>query len=1450
MHLLRLRARLGRPILRTVATAVSATVLATLLPAQNVGFGASPATAATNEPAQLGLEPFWNFHAADLGAGWGLSINTFTGNLVLDKAALTIPGRGPDLAETLVYNSQSGAERGLGPGWALGSDSTLTENADGSVTLRDGDATAHTFVRKADGTYVAPAGVYLTVAKVATGVFTIVDKARDSSRFESGQLVSVTDEKGNKLAFTRDAAGRTTEAKDASGRALAYTRDANGRLTKITDPAGRPVSFAYDGSGRLASVTDPLANTTAFAYDASGRLTSFTDAKGGVTSVAYDDSGRVAKIADARSTPTTEYATTFAYDPSTSTTTITDAAGNRSSVTHNSAGNPVEVTDGAGNVVKKTWSANNLVTDADAKGNLSFTYDAAGNVTKAEETTSSTTSSVETAVYDAKDNPTVLTDANGNRTELKYDSASNLSSAIVPTLKEADANIYDSYGNLTSSTDPGSATYNLIDNGSFEATASTGVPTSWYYSGTTSALSVDRNVAWYGTASLKIASSSTIASAGAYTDSVAVTPGQKLTLSAEARFDQLTGTGTNYGAAIGVEFYDAAGSFLGASYTNYRRGTGNDALIVTATAPATVATAQVEVRADNFSGSVWFDGVQLESPLAATEGHTRSRFDYVDNSSFEAGGRHWYAGGTSGAVSVVSDAAFGGVKSLKVAQATVGTAHGYSDARPVRPAEALTLSALVKTADVAGTTGAYTFVAYYDAAGTYIPGSIAWTNIVTGTHDWARYAVATTAPATAAKARVFVILDGASGTLWADNVKLVPRATTRYGYDAGGNHLTSTTDALGNATSATYDAVGNRTSATDASGKTTRFASDANNRLVSVTDAAGGTTRFAYDPLGFGVKVRDARSASETDDTYATSFGYDPLNKRSTLTDPLGRTSAYGYDRAANLTEVANPSGTKVSFTYDPANRPVTKALAGGASYTFGHDGADNLTSVTDGSNLRYSFAYDAANRLSASTDLWGYQLTLGRDPAGNVTSASDSEQKQVGYQYGADQRLLQVTDTAGRATAYRYDDAGRLFQVVRGDGRTATLTYDAAGRLATLADPGNPAGRVLVYGYDQNGRVTRVDDASGRQSFAYDALGRLTSWTNSAGTTTSYAYDAAGNLTTKGAKSFTHDAASQITNPGFAYDANGNLTSDGTYSYTWDAEHRLTKVTKAADGALVAEYAYDYGGLRVKKTTPSGTTRYHWDAQSRLVRESDQNGATLARYVWDDDDDLVAIEKAGAMYYPHVNDRGDILAVTDVQGNRVATYDYGPWGELVSQTGTFNQPWRYAGYYLDDETGLYYLQARYYSPGLGRFLAKEPLYGDFCSSCGFAALVNAAAAVSPYAYVLNDPVGLVDPDGRHPKQKGKQGKQGKDLSSREKAELEKKRLGKRHDRNIVNQAERKLVYNEKVVERERNKRKRRQSQFARAGGAAAAAGAAIWWGAKALSPACGPFAPACFIVL
>ncbi|MBE0447498.1 MAG: RHS repeat protein, partial [Actinobacteria bacterium] len=316
--------------------------------------GSSIAEAAVADRDGLGVESFWNFYSKDLGAGWKYSINTFTGNLVIQKGLMSILGRGFDLSEGLVYNSLSSQAGIVGAGWQLANDLFVLENADGSVTFKDGDATNHKFTKNADGSYTAPDGVFLKLTKVDATIFTIKDQANTVYRFQNGSLVSVTDEKENVKSFSYDANSRLTTVTDPSGRTLNYSYGANGKLSTITDPTSRTTSFGYNASGRLTSVTDPKNGVTHFSYDGSGRLVSLTDANGHITSFFYNADDRVIKVTDARSNPTKEYATTLTYDTNLLKTTVTDPAGKSIIYTHNSAGNPVQIQNGAGDTITLT----------------------------------------------------------------------------------------------------------------------------------------------------------------------------------------------------------------------------------------------------------------------------------------------------------------------------------------------------------------------------------------------------------------------------------------------------------------------------------------------------------------------------------------------------------------------------------------------------------------------------------------------------------------------------------------------------------------------------------------------------------------------------------------------------------------------------------------------------------------------------------------------------------------------------------------------------------------------------------------------------------------------------------------------------------------------------------------------------------------------------------------
>jgi RHS repeat-associated protein len=118
-----------------------------------------------------------------------------------------------------------------------------------------------------------------------------------------------------------------------------------------------------------------------------------------------------------------------------------------------------------------------------------------------------------------------------------------------------------------------------------------------------------------------------------------------------------------------------------------------------------------------------------------------------------------------------------------------------------------------------------------------------------------------------------------------------------------------------------------------------------------------------------------------------------------------------------------------------------------------------------------------------------------------------------------------------------------------------------------------------------------------------------------------------------------------------------------------------------------------------------------------------------------------------GTNYYYQNNLQGDIIKLMDMAGSTVVSYTYDSWGKQLSCTGSLANtlgvanPLRYRSYIFDEETGLYYLQSRYYNPVFGRFINTDTNLGS----------TNNILSNNPYSYCHNTPVNFVDSSGKDP---------------------------------------------------------------------------------------------------
>ena len=175
--------------------------------------------------------------------------------------------------------------------------------------------------------------------------------------------------------------------------------------------------------------------------------------------------------------------------------------------------------------------------------------------------------------------------------------------------------------------------------------------------------------------------------------------------------------------------------------------------------------------------------------------------------------------------------------------------------------------------------------------------------------------------------------------------------------------------------------------------------------------------------------------------------------------------------------------------------------------------------------------------------------------------------------------------------------------------------------------------------------------------------------------------------------------------------------------------------------------FTYDAGGVRQSKTANGVTTSYFTEG-NRIHKEERSDGKTLL-YAYDESG-IASITYNGTLYYVQKNFQGDIVALVDQSGNVVAKYVYDAWGvcNVYDASGTLNtsdsfigniNPFRYRGYYYDVETGLYYLQTRYYDPQAGRFLSPDSV--DYIAP-------DLIGGLNLYAYCNNNPVMYSDPEG------------------------------------------------------------------------------------------------------
>jgi RHS repeat-associated protein len=456
-------------------------------------------------------------------------------------------------------------------------------------------------------------------------------------------------------------------------------------------------------------------------------------------------------------------------------------------------------------------------------------------------------------------------------------------------------------------------------------------------------------------------------------------------------------------------------------------------------------------------------------------------------------------------------------------------------------------------------------------------------------------------------------------------------------------------------------------------------------------------------------------------DIYVSETRYDALNRPVRIQLPDGTAFLPGYNEA-NLLNFLDAAIKGSASTTSFISNIDYNAKAQRERIQYGN----NTTTRYDYDPKTYRMARLITTAENGSRILQDLNYTF--DPAGNLTRQLDNAQKTIFY---GGQQIEAQSD-------YRYD---ALYRLVEAGGRehSGQVVTDVSDNFndnwsRLSLQPNSPfqlRNYTQKYFYDGSGNILKMQHIAGNPG----------NWTRT------YQYDPTGNhliKTSVGGQSF-----------GYSYNENGSIVSM-PHLPRIDRNFKEEMQHVSLIGGGEAWYVYDSKGQRVRKVIEKqdGTLEERiYLGSLEIYRKRSGNTISLERetlHVMDGKQRIAMIETRTKgndgtakqlIRYQYHNHLGSSTLELDEAAHIISFEEYHPFGtSAVMATDASRQippgRYRYTGMERDEETGLNYFGARYYVPWLGIWTTTDP---D----------LNKYPAISPYCFVLNNPVKFYDPDGK-----------------------------------------------------------------------------------------------------
>jgi RHS repeat-associated protein len=554
----------------------------------------------------------------------------------------------------------------------------------------------------------------------------------------------------------------------------------------------------------------------------------------------------------------------------------------------------------------------------------------------------------------------------------------------------------------------------------------------------------------------------------------------------------------------------------------------------------------------------------------------------------------------------------------------------------------------------------------------------------------------------------------------------------------------------------------------DALGKVHKYSLDAfgrTNQIVEVTSGGNFTTKLAYNPVGDLTNITD--NALNSIAQY-----YNLAGQRVALADPDMGFWQYDYDLDGRLATQTDAKLQQTRLYYIDPNGRLTRRegwTAAGAcvstnTWTYDSNGGDGgctiypgqLYMVTDDEGWQ-KFSYDVRNRtlqsvryLAENGNSYTNQFTF--DNADRlISTAYPNGGPVVTNLFDGGLHLSQVKQVGGTSfyTAKGYNVMNQLNGVNFGNGVVTTLGYySLTKRLQQITTTKTTNVQSLKYSYDAVGNISNVTDSvySGTASgtigkIKYDDLNRLLSLTNASGSY-SYGYNSVGNILTNnesGSSNYVYGtirphAVRSANGMWFTYDQNGNVVFRNAQRLDYNVNNLLYRVINT--NGVVTTFGYDANGARLWEQSSTNTLQV-W-----IGNNYEEKAGQILYHIYAGGRQVATFDKTGTnvFQYYHPDDLTSTSIQTDPSGNEIQSFGYTAYGQsrYTQNTNAFKVSRRYTGQVLDEGTGLYYYNARYYDPVLGRFTQPDDVIQDIFNPQTY----------NRYSYCVNNPLRYTDPTG------------------------------------------------------------------------------------------------------